>query len=106
NCPHEFLPHLQQFVCHEGARLRVQSRERFIHQQNRKTVDERLRHRDALALSAGKLRWISGFQSAQTDSLATGLRIFSNLISWKSSQQRSEDHILENTFPWKQRVLL
>src|SRR5438552_3298554 len=53
--PHPLLEHLQ-FDFHFLSQLPVERAERFVQQQDRRTIDECARQRDALLFTAGKLR--------------------------------------------------
>ena len=53
------LQHRLQFGAHLQPQQRIQVGQRLVHQQHRRLDRQRARHRDALALPAGKLRRIT-----------------------------------------------
>ena len=72
-------PDLQQLGLHELARLRVQRRERLIHQQHGRVRRQRPGQIHALLHAAGKLRRIVPFEAAQAHQLD---EVFGALAPW------------------------
>ncbi len=61
-------PELQQLVLHQRSRLHVQSAERLVHEQDLRTVDQRLGERGTLAHAARQLVGIVVLEPGETNS--------------------------------------
>src|SRR6266576_4651098 len=58
-------PERQELVLHQRPRLHVERRERFVHEQNARTVDQALRETDAFAHTARKLMRVAILETGQ-----------------------------------------
>ena len=79
------LAHLEHEVLEVAARLRVDRRERLVHQQDRRLVGERARDRDALLHAAGELPRVVVDEPRQPDRLERLLDEPRALAPWRAS---------------------
>ena len=99
-------PQLQQLVLHQCPRLNIERRERLIHQQDRRSVDQRLREGDPLPHATTQLIWVPIFKTRQPHTANPLSRPTSRLATRCASVQRPCRHVLEDVFPREDGVSL
>ena len=91
---------------HLHAQLRVQVRERLVHQERRRIAHDRAAHRDALALAAGQVRGLAVEVVLQLEDLRRLLDLGRDLALADLRQLEREAHVLAHRHVRVQRVVL
>ena len=100
----ELLAHAQHEVLEVAARLRVDRRERLVHQQDRRLVGERARDRDALLHAAGQLPRVVVDEARQPDGLDRVLDEPRPLGAREPLVPQRQQHVVPHRRPRHQRA--
>jgi hypothetical protein len=94
------------FRAHLDAQLRVEVRERLVHQERTRLADDRAAHRDALALAAGQRPRALLQHVRQAEHRRRSLDPRHTLTARHLSQLQAEGHVVERAHVRVERVVL
>jgi hypothetical protein len=92
------------FAAHFAAQLRVEVRERLVHQAHRRLRHDRAAERNALLLAAGKLRRLAVEQALEPEHLGRALESGRPLRAGNAAHLQPEHDVLGDGKMGKQRV--
>ena len=102
----ELVAHLEHQVLEVAARLRVDGRERLVHEQDRGLVRERARDRDALLHAARELPWVVVDEAREADGLERLLDEPRPLRPRELLVAQGQEHVVAHGRPRHQRAVV
>ncbi len=100
------VPDPHQLEAELLARHGVKRRERLVHQQHRRVMNERAADRNALLHAAGKFARIALFEAAEPDELDQLERALARFALVEAKDFSRQQHVVEHGAPLQQHGLL
>ena len=100
------MPDTQQFRLHDVAGLRIERRERLVHQQHVRVRHQRARQTDPLLHAAGQLVRVMVLEAGQPDHVDEPLAGFAPCVALHAPQLEAELDVAHHRPPRQQTELL